>query len=120
MIQVKFKNLEKSELAKHLTEERIEAVISKFTDLSESKIIVTLDMQNSPLQSGPDVFNINLQILNGKYKGVRVTKTNINLYKALADLTDHLLEKLNRTSDKKRVKSRTIARQIARSESIHK
>lgn len=120
MIQVKFKNLEKSELAKGLVIERIQSIAEKFKDLSASKITVTLEMENSPLQPGPDVFNVNLQILNGRYRGVRVSKSDINLYKALADLSEHMLEKLNRTGDKERVKSRTIARHLTRTLALHK
>ena len=38
MIQIKFKNLEKSEMAREAVAERIENLIQKFPDLSASKI----------------------------------------------------------------------------------
>lgn len=38
MIQIKFKNLDKSELAKGAVQERVEALLDKFGDLNESKI----------------------------------------------------------------------------------
>ncbi len=114
MIQIKFKNLERSELAREAALERIETLVKKFHDLSESKIHVTLEMENSPLQAGPDMFRVKLYISDGRFGGIRVTKSDPNLYKALADMTEHMLEKLNRTGDKERVKERTKARQLKR------
>lgn len=114
MIQIKFKNLEKSELAKEAVAERVKALVDKFEDLLESRITVTLEMENSPTQAGPDVFNVKLHVSRGRFDGTTVTKSHSNLYVALADLIDHMLEKLNRTGDRARVKERTKARQLAR------
>lgn len=113
MIQIKFKNLDKSELAKEVVGERIEALVEKFVDLQGSKIIVTLEMENSPTKPGPDLFKVKLHVQNGRYKGITVTKSDASLYKALADMVDHMLEKLNRAGDKERVKERTKARRFA-------
>lgn len=112
MIQVKFKNLDKSEIIRETVTERVEVLGEKFEDLRDCRMTVTLEMENSPLQAGPDLFNVKLHIGTGRFKGVTVTKSNSNLYKALADLVDHMLEKLNRTGDKERVKQRTKARHI--------
>lgn len=114
MIQIKFKNLEKSQLAKDAVLERIEALVLKFEDLKESRIIVTLEMQNSPLQAGPDLFSVKLFISRGRFRGITVTKSDSNLYKALAEVVEHMLEVLNRAGDKERVKKRAVARQISR------
>lgn len=112
MIQIIFKNLEKSELAREVVHERVNPLVEKFEQLKDSKITVTLEMENSPFQSGPDLFKVKLHIANGKFKGVTITKSDSNLYKALAEIVDHLLEKLNRTGDKERVKKRNRARKI--------
>jgi ribosome-associated translation inhibitor RaiA len=118
MIQVKFKNLEKSEMAMDAVNERLEPFVEKFEDLKESRITVTLEMQNSPIQAGPDLFTVQLHISQGRFKGTTVKKSNSNLYKALADVSDHLLEKLNRLGDKERVKQRTKARKILNKRSV--
>ncbi len=112
MIQVKFKNLSQSELARETVIERVEALVDKFEDLKDCRIAVTLEMENSLVQAGPDLFNVKLHILNGRYRGVTVAKSDSNLYKALADLIDHMLEKLNRFGDKERVRKRTMARKL--------
>ena len=114
MIQIKFKNLDRSEMALEATHERVEGLIAKFPDLSESKIQVTLEMENSPAQAGPDLFRVKLHVARGRYDGIIVDKADGNLYVALADVVDHMLEKLNRYGDRLRVKERTKARKIAR------
>lgn len=114
MIQVKFKNLEKSEMAREAAQERIEALIAKFPDLSRSKIQITLEMENSPTQAGPDLFKVKCHISGARYDGVTVEKDGSNLYLALADVIEHMLENLNRFGDKVRVKERASARQISR------
>jgi ribosome-associated translation inhibitor RaiA len=110
MIQVKFKNLERSDLVQEAVVERVETLIKKFPDLSKSLIEVTLEMENSPIQAGPDLFSVKLRISRGRFGGMTVTKADANLYKALADLFDHMLEKINRAGDKERVKQRAKAR----------
>ncbi len=114
MIQIKFKNLEKSEMAREAVEERIETLIQKFPDLSASKIQITLEMENSPSQAGPDLFRVKLHVARGRYDGITVDKADSSLYVALAEVVDHMLEKLNRFGDRLRVKERTRARKIAR------
>ncbi len=116
MIEVKFKNLERSELAKDAVTERFTNLTEKFADLKKSRLSVTIEMENSPIQAGPDLFSLKLFVSGGKYDRVTVTKADSNMYKALADLIDYMLEKLNRTTDKKRVKERKIARQMTSSE----
>ncbi len=112
MILIKFKNLEKSELAKQAVEDRIKLLVDKFPDLNGGGIQVTLEMENSPTQAGPDVFKVKLFISKGRYKGIAIEKINSNLYAALADLVDHMLERLNRFGDKVRVRERAKARRV--------
>lgn len=112
MIQVIFKNLERSELAKDAALERMESVVDRFPDLGKSRISVTLSMENSPLQAGPDSFTVKIYCQGGRYKGVTLDKSASNLYAALADVVEHLLERLNRYGDRDRVKKREKARRL--------
>ncbi len=114
MINVRFKNLESSELARGAAVERIESIVEKFEHLRESHIHVTLEMENSPAQAGPDLFKVMVQVNGGRYQGVRIVKAAASLYVALAEVIDHMLEALNRFSDKARVKARTKARKVNR------
>lgn len=114
MIQIKFKNLEKSEMAREAVQERIETLIEKFPDLSKCKIQITLEMENSPLQAGPDLFKVKLHVASGRYDGITVEKSDASLYVALAEVVDHMLEKLNRFGDRQRVQERAKARRIVR------
>ncbi len=111
---IKFKNLEKSEMARDAVRERVEALIEKFPDLAFSKIQVTLEMENSPTHVGPDFFKVKLHISRARYDGITVEKSDASLYVALAEVAGHMLESLNRFGDRARVKERKCARQIAR------
>ncbi len=112
MILVKFKNLEKSENVREAVDERLIPLVEKFPDLSKSKILVTLEMENSPVQPGPDCFSVKLHVTGGRYAGIRLEKSDANLYVALALVVDHMLESLNRFGDRVRVKERKKARQM--------
>jgi len=114
MIQVKFKNLEKSEMAREAVQERVEVLTKKFPDLSGSKIQVTLEMENSPSQAGPDLFKVKLHVSRARYDGITVEKSDSNLYVALAEVVDHMLEVLNRFGDRARVKERKRVRELTR------
>lgn len=110
MFQITFKNLQKSELAKDVVEEKLSGLIEKFPDLTKSRLFVTLERENSRIQAGPDLYSVSLFISRGRYDGIKVTKSDQNLYFALADVQDHMLERLNRFGDRKRVKDRTVQR----------
>lgn len=112
MIEVKFKNLERSELAVEAVHERLETLTQKFDDLMNCKIKVTLCMENSPLQAGPDLFAVQVYISTGRYEGLKVEKSDSNMYVALAQIVDHMLEMLNRSGDRARVKSIKQARKV--------
>ncbi|MBC7691126.1 MAG: HPF/RaiA family ribosome-associated protein [Methylotenera sp.] len=114
MILVKFKSLKESQIAKNAVIERVEALELKFPDLTESRITVTLEMENSPLKAGPDLFTVKLHVVRGRYDGITVTKADQNLYVALAEVVEHMLERLNRFGDRARVKERNKARKVVR------
>mgnify|MGYP000900571970 CR=1 FL=1 len=114
MILVKFKNLDKSELAVEVVTERIETLVAKFPDLATCKIQVTLAMENSPIQAGPDLFKGKVYVASGRYENTTVEKADSNLYVALAEVVEAMLEKLNRYGDRKRVQERTQARKVVR------
>ncbi len=113
MIRILFKNLKHSELAKRIVEDRIEQVFSRFPDLVRSRVTVTLSMENSPSQPGPDRFHVKLRINGGRYNGIILEKDAANLYLALAEVDEHLLERLNRFGDKQRIRERKQSRRLS-------
>ncbi len=112
MIVLKFKNLERSEIAREAVFERLIGLIQKFPDLERSRLEVTLEMENSPLKVGPDFFTVKLHIASGRFKGITLKKADANIYVALAELSEHMLERLNRFGDRARVKQRKQARRM--------
>lgn len=116
MIQIKFKNLDKSELAREAVEERLAAMIEKFGAIvGQSYSSHTRDGKLTD-SSQASVFKVKVHISRGPYKGVTIEKSEPNLYAALAEVVDHMLEVLNRYGDRIRVKQRKQARDIARVE----
>ncbi len=113
MIQVLFRNLDQSELAKEAVFDRLSSVVSKFPWLADSHVTVTLAMENSPRQAGPDLFSVRVRIHGGKSKGILLRASATSLYVALADVSEGLLERLNRFGDRNRVKSRSRERRLA-------
>lgn len=112
MMQVVFKNLERSSLAIEACEERLGVLLEKFPLLRRGRLRVTLSMENSPAQAGGDLFAVTVRVFGGRYNGVACGKHQPSLYAALADVTDHMLEALNRHGDKARVRERKNARKL--------
>lgn len=113
MLQIKFRKMDKSEIAREAVEERLTGLIEKFPCLKESRLTVTLEMENSQFQAGPDLFKVRIHVSRGRYDGIMLEKANSNMYVALADLADHMLEALNRFGDRERVKGRTQSRRTS-------
>jgi len=118
VIHVKFKNMEKSELATSIVEERISDAVTRFPKGQPKSVIVTLGMENSPKQGGPDLFKVRTEIIGGRYHGLILEKQAPDLYKALADVSDGLLERLNRFSDRVRTKARKQRREFGSKRNI--
>ncbi|HEX4924394.1 MAG TPA: HPF/RaiA family ribosome-associated protein, partial [Bdellovibrionales bacterium] len=100
------KSLAKSAFAAEAATERLERVVDRFPLLRKSRIAVTLSMENSPQQAGPDLFRVKVHCRGGVYHNIVLEKEGTNLHQALAEVVDHLQERLNRHTDKIRIKSR--------------
>lgn len=110
MIKTTFKNLEKSDLAREVVEERIGDLVEKFPELSSHSILITLSMDNSSAKSGPDEFGVKLHIKGKKFDDLIMEKKSGTLYRAVADVVDAMLERLNRRTDKMRITERSKSR----------
>ena len=112
MIRIIFRNLEDSELTRDITLERLHAALDKFPDLNSHRMTVTISMENSRTQAGPDLFKIKLVIEGRKYGSVVLEKEASNFYVALADLVHHTHERLARCADRKRTNLRRQRREV--------
>ena len=118
MIRIIFKGLDESELARQAVHDQFQATLERFPDLEGHRITVTLSMDNSQFKPGPDLFKVRFVIVGQKYGGVILEKSAMSLYTALADITTHTLERLNRFGDRRRVKERALARKISERKQI--
>ncbi len=105
-MKIVFRNLGKSSVAKSAVKERLGDMVEKFPRLVNHQIVVTLFMENSPAQPGPDSYGVKVLIRGSKYRDIALTKSASSLFHALAEVREHLLEVLNRFGDKCRVARR--------------
>ena len=104
MLTIIWNNLTKSDLTRDIVQQRLDRIIERFPDLAQRRVTVTLSMQNSPQQAGPDTFNIKFRVSEGRYRGLAVEQSSHHLYAALALVVESLLERLNRHGDKTRMR----------------
>lgn len=111
-MKIVFKNMEKSDFAEAAVKERLGDMVEKFPRLADHQITVTLSMENSPVQAGPDSFTVRVLILGPDFREISMAKHDLNLYGALAEVREHLLETLNRHGDRRRVIERRRERRL--------
>ncbi len=104
MITIIWKNITESDLTRDIIQQRLDTIIERFPDLLQRRVTVTLSMQNSPQQAGPDAFNVKFRVSEGRYRGLVVEQSSYHLYAALALVVESLLERLNRHGDKSRMR----------------
>lgn len=113
MIRVVFKNMANSASVKESVLQRIASFEDKFPDLYGSKTTATVELKNSPEHAGKDLYTVTVHISGGRYHGVRLQKSSETLLVALAEVGEHLLERLNRFGDRLRMKERKLARKFS-------
>jgi ribosome-associated translation inhibitor RaiA len=102
MVKVVFKNLEKSEMVRSVTAERIEKTINKFSDLAKMAATVIVSREHSHEHSGVDLFSAKLLLAGNGHKPVILEKRAESLYQAVALVTDRALEIFHRAVTKDR------------------
>jgi ribosome-associated translation inhibitor RaiA len=112
MTKLVFRNLEPSDLTRAFVEERLLQLTSKFPDLERAHFQLTIVLENSPRHPGPHSFTLKLHVLAGRYRGVRLEKSALHFYQAMAELMEAMLERLNRFGDRERVRKRQRERQL--------
>lgn len=110
-MKIVFRNLKKSELVTKAVKERLDTLLEKFPSMKSSNIVCTLDMDNSPVQVGRDVFRVKIKFKSGQYKGIVLEKEAITFYQALAEVVESLHERLRRADEKRRTLERSKGRQ---------
>jgi hypothetical protein len=115
MIHLKFKNLKKSEFIKKSVIDKLTSMVTNFQDLKTSSMTLTLEVQHSPSQLQHDLFSVKAFVKEGKDKSITLTKTRNNVYVALSDLNEHMLELLNRAGDHLRTKKMAKSRKFNQS-----
>lgn len=112
MIRILFRNIDPSDMLRETIEERLHPILDKFPDLKTHKVSLSIQMENSPFKAGADLFTLKMRINGDRYKELVLKKSSPNFYLALAEVHEHLLERLNRYGDRERVKNRKQVRTL--------
>jgi len=80
--------------------ERIKPVLQKFSLLQSHQMKITLEIENSPKQAGPDVYSVCTLIHGKKYKNFLIKKKSNDFYRALAEIVDGLQFHLSKANDR--------------------
>jgi hypothetical protein len=74
MIRIFSKNMPRSELARDLVRARISGIVDKFSALRDHRITVTLEMENSPTQAGPDSFSASSVVSGRRFRALKLKR----------------------------------------------
>lgn len=106
MLKIVFKNMESSELARSIVQERICPIIDKFPSLEGHRITLTLKMKNSSKKDGSDLFTVSTVVSGKIYKRLMIKRSSENFYLATAELAAGLNELLSRESNGSHITSK--------------
>jgi ribosome-associated translation inhibitor RaiA len=114
-MKIVFKNMKSSLNAQEIIKEKLEAVFEKFPTLSEHKVTLTVEMENSPRQAGPDQFTISTMVTGKVFKNLRIKKSSKNFYLTVTEVVNGFNKLLNRETErlfKNKHKSKMITGEI--------
>lgn len=98
-MRIVFKNMKSSDFAKTIIKERFSSIVEKYPSLKGHKITLTMEMDNSPTQAGPDHFNASV-IVSGEVYKIRIKRSSRNLYLAIANLAEQFNQLISRETDR--------------------
>ncbi len=106
MTNVIYKNLDKSEAFTKSVNDKLDTLKYKFPELQKNSIRVTINMDNSPVKPGQQLFSVKFCINNGRYKGLTLRKSATCLYTALSIASEKLKNQIAKVKRKRRSKKR--------------
>ncbi len=109
-----FKNLEASTAVSAVAKSRLQPLIRKFPALLSKAVTVTFEMCNSPIQAGKDEYLVRFYCNSGSFRDFKLTRRSANLYLAICDISDDLLDYLKRFQTRRRTQDRRLARGFKR------
>jgi ribosome-associated translation inhibitor RaiA len=111
MVNVVFKNLEKSTMVRDIVAGKLERVLEKFPRFATTLATVSVCTENSRVAGPPHYYSVKLRVQAKGLRPIIVEKKAVSLYAAVAELTDHALEILHRTVEKRRDQVRSSRRE---------
>lgn len=106
MITIKFKKLERSELAREAVLETFQSLIQVMPELESCKIQVTLWGESGSSRAGPDRFKVETRLEAKRYGRLKVDQSATSLYTALSKTVDFILKQLNPPKKARQMRSK--------------
>ena len=102
MVQVNFKNLERSPMVRQIVAEKMEKVLAKFPRFANTTATVSVSTENSRIVGPSHYYSVKLCVRAKGLRPIIIEKRAANFYAAVAEMTDHALEILHRSLEKRR------------------
>lgn len=99
MMQIKFKNLEPSQLAKEAVQEKMASLYSEYDFLNFCRIRVNIELMSNRSVDRPDLFAVSFHIVEGKCVGLKLQQSDPNLHDALGRLVEQIRQRLRQMSE---------------------
>lgn len=112
MQRIIFKNINRRGSARKVVKELMQSVTDRSPSLKGCRVCVTLEMHNSSVPARPDFYTVKVYVSDGRYRGVRLEKTGINLFATLTEVIDCTIENFNRLNDRRAVNERDRKRKF--------
>ena len=100
-MEIQFVRLKKSSAVIEAIEDRMTPIFEKANIDYQRKVKITVAMENSPVQAGPDLFRVRMRIKTGIFRNLIVEKADMNFYKALSSLAESVSTTLQRNKGKR-------------------
>lgn len=97
MLKVVFINIEPSQMARDILDERITPILKRDPSLKRCSVTIMLERENPPSQDVPDLFTLSLRAENNSNEtDLIIKKSSENFYNATASLAESLNKLLDR------------------------
>ncbi len=104
-IRYTFRHLDKSEYIQNFAKEHVEKILTRCQRDPNVTADVKLEMENSPKQSGKDVFLCEIRLRLRRHSVV-IRKRTTNMYEAISIATERLAQAIERTKGRVRAQRR--------------
>jgi ribosome-associated translation inhibitor RaiA len=95
MIELNFKNMESSEYARQLVEEKLQLVVQRNPRLAKHRFRVVVERIDSGASPEPDLFNVVVDVHGMHFRQTPLSCKDPSLYRALGMVCEELIREVS-------------------------